>query len=199
MIETTYRQYIINGIEYDRVTSITGLLNNLSFVSEIVLNEAASYGTEVHKLLELYNLGLEPVTPAYFDDVINPYIEWYLENVREVIGVEECVVNEKMGYAGTCDLIAVLNDDPDALCIIDFKTGIPAKSHRYQLSAYCGCYQNGNVFKRYRRLSIYLPKGRRKFRVVEFKQHRHDWYIFRLLNFLYKQVKPRSRRVKNVK
>jgi len=74
---------------------------------------------------------------------VDHYVEWFMENVKEVITAEQTLVHQ-MGYAGTADLYAVTKDGKRAL--IDFKTqGVKSNgpnfydSWAYQLAAYVNC------------------------------------------------------------
>jgi hypothetical protein len=81
---------------------------------------AADVGTRRHDLIERWNKGgeLKDETPEEMR-FIEPYIDWFNENVDHVIQVERVVVNEVLGYAGKLDLLCELKDGRRA--VVDVK------------------------------------------------------------------------------
>jgi hypothetical protein len=92
---------------YDRV-------NDLSFRKS---DAATTFGNKLHELAKHF-----PLQPT--DVTLGPWYtyfkEWYDQNVREDLGVEERIADPDIGVAGTLDRRVVLHDG--RLCIVDFKT-----------------------------------------------------------------------------
>lgn len=82
---------------------------------------AAAFGTAVHALCQEY---LQDGTIPVVDDKLlehwQPWKQWCDSNVLNVRRVENVVVNDREGYAGTMDLECELLDL--GWCIVDFKT-----------------------------------------------------------------------------
>lgn len=86
---------------------------------EVHQNEATAFGTQIHKYCEDFHLN-----GGRHDPELEPYVadykRWFAENVKEVLWTERTLINEKVGYAGTADLLVRLKDDRIALA--DLKT-----------------------------------------------------------------------------
>lgn len=80
---------------------------------------ASDKGTKVHKAIESFLSGLEPE----LDDDTLPYFvgfrKWLEKEKPTILHSEKFVLSKKYNYAGTIDLLCVLDDGP---WIIDFKT-----------------------------------------------------------------------------
>ena len=85
-------------------------------------NEILGFGTRVHNAIEMWNLGKydEAEDPEIFP-YLDTYIRWAQKNLKRVIAAEKTVVNKKLGYGGTIDLIAEVNG-VRGVCLIDYKT-----------------------------------------------------------------------------
>ncbi len=80
---------------------------------------AAEFGTRIHKYCESIHQGIVPLNEELAPYVFG-YYQWFGENVKEVLWAERVLVNEKVGYAGTADLLLLLKDDRKILA--DIKT-----------------------------------------------------------------------------
>jgi hypothetical protein len=83
------------------------------------MRDAAEFGARIHKYCERYHLGDREEDPA-LEPYVAKYKEWFSENVQEALWAERVLVNEKVGYAGTADLLLLLKDDRKVLA--DLKT-----------------------------------------------------------------------------
>lgn len=85
---------------------------------------AIDIGKAVHKFAEDYNNGVK-VDPAQLEPELQQYAQAFLDfmdlHKPRILFTEVTVFNEKYGYAGTVDLIAVLANGKTA--ILDWKTG----------------------------------------------------------------------------
>ena len=131
---------------YRNVTTILGVidkgynyeewLKNNGHNSEIIVDRAGRFGTEFHKLVELF---LNGETVKYFDltflgdrvstelwERFNRWIDFWKElNEKYKVeykpeGIEFVTFSEEFEYAGTIDLVARIDGEP---AIFDWKTG----------------------------------------------------------------------------
>jgi len=92
---------------------------------EAHMRDAAAFGTKIHRHCERFHKHQEvPMGEKSEDEELEPYVadykRWFSENVKEVLWAEKVLVNEKVGYAGTADLLLLLNDYRKVL--VDLKT-----------------------------------------------------------------------------
>lgn len=153
---------------YRNVTTILGIidkgynydewLKNNGHNAEIIMDRAGRFGTEFHKLVELF---LHGETVKYYDltflgdrtatelwERFNTWIDFWKELNKDhkveykPQGIEYITYSEKHEYAGTIDLIARIDDE---LTIFDWKTGnIIGNKEELQMTAYMdtiGCYK----------------------------------------------------------
>lgn len=138
--ESTHTYYY----QGNKVPGVTGCLENVglsdfSMVPFDVLEQAQELGTEVHKIIEMSNKGLE--LPSCSDEAMARLLQYdqFVHDLGvEVVESEKIIFNKKYMYAGTLDLVAVLTKSTRSTgpCIIDFKTGGKSMAHPIQLSAY---------------------------------------------------------------
>ena len=98
--------------------------------------ESRDRGSAVHEALAAYLQGkpafliqLPPAWRGYFDSGRR----WIDQHVKEVLVVEQRLVDERWRFCGQMDLIALLCLDNT---LIDWKTGPPALWHRLQIAGY---------------------------------------------------------------
>ncbi len=83
-------------------------------------NEAAEKGTRVHRRLEKLLGGQEfKTTPKELKPYIDAFNSWLEETKPENCEAEVFIFSNKYGYAGTADLICIINNE---VWLIDFKT-----------------------------------------------------------------------------
>lgn len=155
--------YEIDGERYPRVTAICAIVANVGLAywrgrvgnteADRVSREATDLGTRAHKAVEQYVrritercssgvCGVHPC-PAWWDGmradirpIVNAYVAWHAEHVRAVIASEKLTVSRLHKFAGTVDLVAVLDDD-QAPTVIDIKTSNSvSETWGLQLAAY---------------------------------------------------------------
>ena len=97
-------------------------INRIHGAAKSSKSEILEFGTRVHHGIEMYNLGTydEQEDPDIFP-YVETYIRWAQKNVKKVISAEKTVVNKKLGYGGTIDLVAELRNQR-GVTIIDYKT-----------------------------------------------------------------------------
>lgn len=145
----TGRSYKIDGTHYPSVTTIIGqTLPNPGIAAwklrvgaeeaRRVSEEATSWGTDVHALVEIVNRRNMTALGPCAREIVQPYIDWFDANVDLVIGAEKLLVSRQHGYAGTTDAIVIMTGDRYP-AILDFKTSRTALGEdewRLQTAAY---------------------------------------------------------------
>jgi hypothetical protein len=125
--------YEIDGERYPRVTAICAVLANPGLAywrgrvgnaeADRVSREATGLGTRAHKAIELYAREMADWRDAEDDirPIVRAYARWHIEHVRAVVACEKLTVSRLHKFAGTVDLVALLDDDP-LPTVIDVKT-----------------------------------------------------------------------------
>ncbi len=89
-------------------------------VAQYIMNTAAIIGTETHKLNENYiNMERYPSNYSLLSYAHHRNFVPFMKKIKNVFGVEPKLFSEKMGLAGTADLVAQYDGK---LSIIDYKT-----------------------------------------------------------------------------
>lgn len=141
------RFYEIDGEKYPRVTSVCAIVANdyLAYwrgrvgnaEADRVSREATQLGTRAHEAIERYVKRKTCVCADGCNDqpcsgfmeslggditrIVQAYIDWHAEHVRAVVASERLAVSRLHKFAGTVDLVAVLDSDP-LPTVIDIKT-----------------------------------------------------------------------------
>lgn len=134
---------ISDGIDesiYTRVTTPLKVFSSLDKVPEMILDYAADRGSRIHSYCELYSRG------CLFEEVdedcleyVQAFIDWFDDNVQEVIFTEQRLYSDDFMIQGCIDMICVLNKDYllGKPCVIDIKTSYkPSKTWALQTAAY---------------------------------------------------------------
>ena len=147
--------YLKSGII---IPSVTQLLEKVfpdkyKGIPKEILEKKATYGTQVHQLIEDYENGKEyQIDSVYIELSFKQYLEIKKENNIEVVSQEE-IVHYKDYYAGRYDMIANVNNE---LCLVDIKT--TAKLDREYLSWQLSLYELA-IGKKFDKLyCLWLPK-----------------------------------------
>lgn len=145
----TGRRYILpSSIKVPSVTTVCGLLSRDSIKkwrkrvgndrANIISNNAANRGTIIHKLAESYLKDIDCEPDEYTVDMFNSIIP-HLNLIDNIHAIETKIYSEKLGTAGTVDLIG---EYENVLSVIDFKTSAKLKrlewitGYLYQTAAY---------------------------------------------------------------
>lgn len=158
-----------------RVTQILkscGFYDGLSHINPEVLEYARNRGTLGHKARELYDNG--NLDFDSLDEILRPYIEGWINFKRDFnfITLEsEVAFSSIFGFCGTLDLVGTANG---SLCLIDTKfTSSINEAVAYQTAAYTMGYAELKGVRIENRLCVQLlPKGKKKYRVREYKDNR---------------------------
>ena len=166
--------YTVAGVRWPSVTEILSLagLTDFSMVGPEILENARVRGSEVHRWLELIDIGFlggddEP------DEEIKGYVSAYLRFKDETgfthTAIEEYVRNNEYSYCGRLDRLGRMND---AAWLIDIKavaTVSPATALQTQGYAMC-------LDTYHKRAALQLfPTGKYKLYPYSDRSDLHDW------------------------
>lgn len=90
-----------------------------------VMEEASEIGTGTHQMIEDYTNGRDVITLDILtfndpiDTAFSAFVQWTEDNDIIFLMTEKIVYSHKYKFAGTMDLLAIVNG---VLCLIDFKT-----------------------------------------------------------------------------
>ena len=147
----TGRKYLVDEAPVPSVTTILSATKNSKGLddwrrrvgneeADRIMKNASSVGTEMHKVLEFYYNNEKYFNATDFGQLPRKMAEIIKENLKinEVWGNEVSLAYNKE-YAGTTDLVAVVEDKPT---IVDFKQANRPKleewvdDYKHQLGAY---------------------------------------------------------------
>ncbi len=98
------------------------------------LTESAEFGTAVHYELEQYNLDTSYVFEPEYAVYCNPYVDFYRQNIKQVLHAERTMASIELLAAGTVDLVYEGVDG--FIHILDYKTrkisGTPSNDWRFK-------------------------------------------------------------------
>ena len=141
------KHYEIDGEAYPRVTSICAIVANdfLAYwrgrvgnaEADRVSREATTLGTRAHAAIEQFIKrktcmcaprcndepcdGFLEAMPTNVRPIVQAYIDWHGEHVRAIVACEKLTVSRLHKFAGTVDIVAVLDDDK-LPSVVDIKT-----------------------------------------------------------------------------
>ena len=169
--------YLLNGVALPSVTKIIEVGNDTyKDVDKNVLDRAANRGTAVHNSIENWiKFGVDDLEPD-MHGYLDAFMDWWDMWKPKIIGSEVRLYHKLMRYAGTCDLLAEIEDE---INLIDFKTSykVYEKNCRLQLEAYSQAMaSHGLVVKRKRILHL---KKDGKWEDIQFDQRDAEaWRVF---------------------
>ena len=177
--EESAHTYHLNGIEIPSVTTLMKPLSAETYktVDPETLNRAARRGTAVHNALENYAMfGIEDIAPAwsgYFDGFRN----WWELRKPEVIATECRLYHKIMRYAGTADLICMIDGK---VTLVDYKTSaqVNTKLCAVQLEGYDRALESHGI-KIDDRLILHL--GKNGYQEVPFQRSVKCWSVLSAL------------------
>lgn len=165
----TGRHYKIDGERLASVTTILNVLDKAGLAqwrgnvgnakADEISREAADHGTAVHAFVERFNRGDRGPFGPPIDTIIQPYIAWFNAEVSCVLAAEKLVVSRRYKFAGTADIVVVMNDGSHA--VVDLKTSKSALSEdtwSLQLAAYSLALEEEGIDAE-RRIVVRLPKS----------------------------------------
>lgn len=157
-------RYYLNGKQIPSVTQIikgAGLMPDYSHRDM----SAAEYGTLVHNAVADLITGKPVSVDPFVECAVMGFKAWQKLYNPQFILCEKLGVSEKYGYAGTCDIGAIIGKNK---WLMDFKTGDYSPWHIVQLSAYNEIFR-AEKFTKF--AALYLdPIEAGKFTFKEFKR-----------------------------
>lgn len=172
--------YRLNGIEVPSVTTLMKPLSEdfYSTVDPDVLAKAAHRGTAVHNAIENYiGLGVEDIEPAYVGYMAG-FLAWWHRMKPEALGTECRVYHKILRYAGTSDLICLING---RMTLVDYKTSaqVNSKLCAVQLEGYGRAWESHGI-KIDDRLILHLQRDG-QYQEVSFARSSKHWSVLSAL------------------
>ena len=170
--------YRLDGFIIPSVTQVMKPLSDEKYkdVDQEVLDAAAKRGTAVHSACEFFGLyGAEEIEPEY-QPYFDAFLAWNREHEIEYIETEQAIWHKQLLYAGTLDLIALVDG---VLTLVDYKTTyrINDMLTAVQLEAYLRALESqgkgadGKAILQLRKNGTYCYK--------EYPAHDHEaWDVF---------------------
>lgn len=164
---------IPNG--YIRVTEPLKILKNYSHIDPDVLKNAADRGTDVHHFCEMHMKNIYCDISEACEPYVKSFVDWYDNNVHELLFVEERVNSATLKLSGQLDIIATLKDSKDKIAIIDIKTPVSTcKTWKLQTAAYRLLAKEEMGIKIDQRYCLKLSKNSSPAKLIQFENHRED-------------------------
>ena len=182
-VETTPTAYLIDGVPFPRVTTVLGLVRDLSGSPADVLAHAASRGQAVHRACWILEADPSGLAWGTLHPELMPYVQAFQSAKRalrwQTVEAERLVVSRRYGYAGRADLL-VSGLSGAWQTVLDLKTGVPDPSHTLQLAAYVEAYREQTGTKRSigRRILYLTSEGRYRLVEVPAEQQQADFNTF---------------------
>lgn len=142
-----WHSYKVHGYSVPSVSRIMKPLSSATYekIDEEVLRKAAERGTAIHKAIEEYELGneeneLPDIYKGYFDG----FLKWFELRKPIVLSPEYMMYHKTLLYAGTTDLLCVIDGTPT---VVDYKntTVVYPKMTRIQTEAYIQMLKSHNI------------------------------------------------------
>lgn len=181
--------YKLNGEVIPSVTSVMKPLSSSVYgdVDPHVLGMAASRGTIVHEAIENFlNYGIEDI-PGSYTGYLDAFIKFWNDYKPTVVAVEYRMYHKYMKYAGTSDLLVLINGE---LWLIDNKTSsrVEKMLTRVQLEAYKKALATHDI--RVQRKAILHLKKTGKYSFVEHKPDDIEaWDVFKSSKTVYDYIR----------
>lgn len=181
--------YRVDGIEVPSVSAVMRPLSNAKYdgISSRTLEKAAAKGTSVHNGIENYiKFGIEDV-PEEHQGYFQAFLDWWKQYNPVVVASEVRLFNNQLGYAGTADLIAYVED---ALTLIDYKSTytVSEMTCGVQLEAYDRALLTMGVEVKAKKI-LHLQKIGR-FKYIDFKKNDLErWRVFTALKTVHDYIK----------
>lgn len=146
---------------------------------------AEQLGMSVSALAEA-ELGIEDV-PEEHQGYFQAFLDWWRQYNPVVVASEVRLFNNQLGYAGTADLIAYVED---ALTLIDYKStySVSEMTCGVQLEAYARALASMGVEVKAKKILLLQKTGR--FKYIDFKPNDlKRWKVFNALKTVYDYTK----------
>ena len=177
--------YLLNGVEIPSVSAVMKPLSQHEYggVDERTLEAAANKGTAVHNAIENWlKFGIADLDPEY-QGYLDGFLEWWEQHKPVVVGSEIRTYHKLLRYAGTVDLLAMIDGE---LNLIDYKTTyrLIDKNCRVQLEAYSQALSSHGITVAKKRILHLAKDGKWKDPMFETKDA-EAWRVFGSLKCVY--------------
>lgn len=181
--------YRMDGLEVPSVSAIMEPLSRAKYdgINTRTLEKAAAKGTSVHNGIENYiKFGIEDV-PEEHKGYFDAFLDWWGQYKPVVVASEVRMYNNLLGYAGTADLIAYIED---ALTLVDYKSTykVSEMTCGVQLEAYARALISMGVEPKAKKI-LHLQKDGR-FKYIDFRPNDLErWRVFTALKTVHDYIK----------
>lgn len=184
MPELTFEEkchvYRLNGQIIPSVTTLMKPIQEKVYggVDPMILEKAANRGHAIHNATENFvQYGIEDIEPGY-EGYLAGFIKWWEARKPKVVATERRVYHKVLRYAGTSDLLAIING---RLTLIDYKSSsqVYEKLCDVQLEGYDRAYESHGV-KIEDRLILHLGRDGR-YQEIPFYRNTKSWSVFSAL------------------
>jgi hypothetical protein len=158
-------------------------LKKVGYAADYIASKAADEGNIVHNLAERYLLGEELTlmgdngNPKYDIEIWKMFlrfVEFWELSEAELIETEVFLYSDKLGVAGTCDLVCKINDE---IWVIDLKTSNSLQTtYDLQSTVYAYCFEECYDIKVDRVGVLWLKSSKRGLK--EGKLQGKGWEVF---------------------
>lgn len=155
------------GVEYSE-TYLEEVFRQAKGRHRGVKEEAGAIGKEVHKWIEDFTRGKEPILPAEGTPVrggVDSFVKWLSEHRVEFVERERACYSRKHRYSGTLDAVAFVDG---GIALLDYKTsnGVYAE-YFLQAAAYCLAYEEETGTRLEKAIILKLGKDTGEFSTYE--------------------------------
>lgn len=112
--------YRIDGVEVPSVTQICSILTASKYTgNQSIIDAARARGTAVHELCEAYDYGTLEEVPTELAGYVKAWMDFCRDYRPEWLYIEHQLYSHRLGFAGTCDRIGVIDGKTR---VVDIKT-----------------------------------------------------------------------------
>lgn len=174
--------YTYNGVVLPNVTQVISPVDDWSFLDDDEKVWYAGRGTAVHLASALNDLG-DLVEESVHESIMGFLVSWrrlLMSDAIALLSVEERICHEALGYAGTLDRRATINDRH---AVIDLKAGVQRASHGVQVYGYRRGWNSRHSRPEWIQdcYTVYLQKDGSQAKLVPWTDALHDSEFVALL------------------
>lgn len=122
LFDAEKHEYIVDGRKVPSVTTILSHLNRFGEIPMEILHNAALRGTEIHRLTEQFDRGIEEDTDEKHAPYVRAWIQFRRDTGFKPLAIEERLFHPEEFYCGTLDRVGIL--DGHHLAVIDIKSSV---------------------------------------------------------------------------
>lgn len=180
--------YRLNGMVIPSVTTIMKPISDAEYkgISQQTLDVAASKGTSVHEAVENWvKFRVEDIQPE-FKPYFDAFLDWVDKFKPVFIGSEVRMYHRLLGYAGTVDLLVLIDGK---LTLIDVKStyNVIEKACGLQLEAYAQALASHGI-KVEQKMILHLTRDGKHREVWFAANDTERWRVFNSLKCVYDYI-----------